>query len=186
MDDSRIIELFEKRDEAAIRAVEHKYSVFLKRIAGNVLKNEQDVEECVSDTYYKAWRRIPPEKPRDLPSFLGKIVRDSAVDVYRSRRTKRRLGTEYELSLDELGELIASEQTPESEFDAKVLSGAVGRYLGTLQVQRQKIFIRRYFFFDSVKTIAASYGMSVSAVKTVLFRLREGLKEFLKKEGFSV
>ena len=186
MDDSRIIELFEERDEDAIREVEQKYSAFLKRIARNVLRSEQDVEECLSDAYYKAWSRIPPEKPRDLPSFLGKIVRDSAIDVYRSRKTKKRLGTEYELSVEELGDVIPSGETPEDELDAKVLCDAIARYLGALPERSQKIFIRRYFFFDPVKTIATSYGMSTSAVKTALFRLREGLKEFLEKEGFTV
>ena len=79
MDDSRIIELFEDRDESAIREVERKYSAFLKKIARNVLKSEQDVEECLSDAYYKVWNRIPPEKPRDLPAFLGKITRDERL-----------------------------------------------------------------------------------------------------------
>ena len=186
MDDSRIIELFEDRDESAIREVERKYSAFLKKIARNVLKSEQDVEECLSDAYYKVWNRIPPEKPRDLPAFLGKITRDEAISVYRARRSKKRIGSEYEISLDELCEVLPSADTPEEEFDARVLCDAIARYLGTLPERTRKIFIRRYFFFDPVKTIATSYGMSVSAVKAALFRLRTGLKEFLTKEGFTV
>ena len=186
MDDSRIIELFEDRDESAIREVERKYSAFLKKIARNVLKSEQDVEECLSDAYYKVWNRIPPEKPRDLPAFLGKITRDEAISVYRARRSKKRIGSEYEISLDELGEILPSADTPEEEFDARVLCDDIASYLGTLPERTQRLFVRRYFFFDPVKTIASSYGMSVSAVKTALFRAREGLKEYLRKEGFSV
>lgn len=186
MDDGSIIRLFEERDEQGIAELETKYSAYLRRIAKNVLRDGRDAEECVNDTYLKVWNRIPPEKPDDLPAFIGKIARDSAIDSYRSKTAKKRRGSEYESSLDELSEVIPSHDTTEGEVNVRLLHEAIASYLLTLSEKSRNMFIRRYYFFDSAKLIAETNVMSVSAVRVTLFRIREGLREYLEKEGFGL
>ncbi len=186
MEDKEIISLFLTRDENAVRQTEIKYSAYLLTIALNILKNREDSSECVNDTYFKAWRSIPPHLPARLRYYLGKITRELSIDRLRKRLSAKRLGTEYELSLDELEECVPAGDNPEQSADVMLLAEAIGKYLKKCGDEARNIFVCRYYFCDSIKAIAEYFGASESKVKSSLFRTRAGLKEYLEKEGFSV
>ena len=186
MDDSEIIALFERRDESAVEAVKEKYSAYLARTVKNVLFDDADVEECLSETYFRIWNKIPPAKPGNFALFIGKIARELAIDSYRTKTAQKRRGSEYELSLAEIGDLIPSEDTADEAVDAAFLKEKISEFLKQTPEKARRVFLRRYFFFDSVKTIAQTYGMSESSVKVTLFRTREKLRKILEKEGFTV
>lgn len=186
MEDSRIIELFQNRDEEAIRQTERKYSRYLYVIAQNILNNAEDSSECVNDTYLKAWNTIPPNLPPRLACYLGKITRELSIGRWHKSRTKKRGGTQYALSLDELEECVPSGSSPEQEADAELLTKTIRDYLQGCKEEARTVFLQRYYFCDSIKFIAENRGMSESKVKSLLYRTRLALKEYLEKEGFVV
>ena len=186
MDDSKIIELYFARNESAISETESKYGRYLSKIAYNVLFDLEDSEECVNSTYMKAWNSIPPQKPNVLSTYLGKITRRLAIDVFRKKHSEKRGKSEYALSLSELDECIPDSSLPEKEFEEKILAESISRFLGTLGKENRDIFICRYYYADSVKEIASFFGASEAKIKSSLFRSRKALKEHLLKEGFSV
>lgn len=186
MEDKEIISLFLTRDENAVRQTEIKYSGYLLTIALNILKNREDSSECVNDTYFRAWNSIPPHLPARLRLYLGKITRELSIDRLRRRLSAKRLGTEYELSIDELEECIPVGDSPEQTADVMLLAEAIGAYLRECRDEARDIFVCRYYFCDSIKAITGYFGASESKVKSSLFRTRAGLKAYLKKEGFSV
>lgn len=183
-ENDRLVSLYWKRDEQAIRETEDKYGPYLFRIADNILGNEEDSREVINDTYFKAWCSIPPHRPENLSAFLAKITREGAIDLYRSRKQKKRKDSEYQMSLDELDECLPSGSRTEEAVEAEMLIRSIEAYLKTLTEQKRVIFICRYFYEDSLKDIAGYQGISVSKVKTMLFRVRKGLKEYLEKEGY--
>lgn len=186
MEDKEIISLFLTRDEDAIKQTEIKYSSYLLTIAFNILHSREDGSECVNDTYFKAWKSIPPHLPARLSCYLGKITRELSIDRLRRRLSKKRLGTEYELSLDELEECVPAGDSPEQSADVMLLAEIIGKYLKKCGDEARNIFVCRYYFCDSIKAIADYFGASESKVKSSLSRTRAGLKEYLEKEGFSV
>ena len=183
MDDRHIVELFEQRDTAAIREAQDAYGRQLTAIAMAVLSDPQDAEECVSDGLLRAWNSIPPHKPTFLGAFLGKIVRQLAIDRLRSREADKRGGGEYLLSLEELSECVGGADTA---FEQAVLTEAIGNWLKTQSPQARWIFLRRYFWFERVEDIARAGGFTQSKVKSTLSRARKGLREHLEKEGFDL
>ena len=185
-DDRQIISMMEQRDESALEQIREKYSAYLTRIAKNVLGNDADAEECVNETLFRIWQKIPPADPPNFPLFIGKIARELAIDTFRAKLTKKRRGSEYEASLNELGDLIPSDDGTSDLIDGILLRDKISEFLRLVPEQKRKIFIRRYFLFDPVKTIARSYGVSESYVKVNLYRTRTKLKEYLEKEGFTV
>ncbi|MDE6763911.1 MAG: RNA polymerase sigma factor [Oscillospiraceae bacterium] len=190
MEDKQIIDLFLNRDENAVRQTELKYSGYLLTIALNILGNREDSGECVNDTYFKAWNSIPPHLPARLRYYLGKITRELSIDRLRKKLSAKRGGknriTEYELSLDELGECVPQKGSPEEEAEISLLAEIISRYLHNCSEEMRNTFMLRYYFCDSIKTISEYFGMSESKVKSILFRAREGLRKELEKEGFSV
>ncbi len=186
MDDKEIINLFLNRKEEAIRQTEKKYERYLFTIAWNVLSNHEDSCECVNDTYFKAWNTIPPHLPERLSYYLGKITRQLSIDRWRRRNSARRGASEYAQSLDELEDCVPASETPEQHVDAIMLAGTIGSYLRMCAADARDIFICRYYFCDSIKAIAGYYGMSEPKVKSMLFRTRRGLKEYLEKEGYTI
>ena len=184
MEDDEIISLYWQRKESAIRETEKKYSHYLMTIAYNILSNKEDSKESVNDTYLKAWNCIPPHKPFILSTFLGKITRQLSIDILRKQHSKKRSGSEYDLSLSELSECIPCHSTPEQAFEQKLLSNAIASYLLTLPKETRHIFLCRYFFLDSIRTIASYYGATESKIKSRLSRTRAGLKLYLEQEGF--
>lgn len=186
MTDQRIVELYWRRDQSAIRETDARYGSFLLSLAMRILSDRGAGEETVNDTYLRAWETIPPARPDALGAFLAKIARAFAIDRWRRRTADKRLPSQYALSLDELGECIPGGESPDAALDARMLADAVGRWLTTLKPQARDAFVCRYFFADSLQDIAARQGVSLSKVKSVLYRARQSLREHLEKEGYSL
>ena len=184
MEDGAIVALYWERKESAIKETSDKYGRYLAKIAWNILADRGDAEESVNDTYLHAWNAMPPHRPQILSTFLGKITRRLSIDLYRRRTSAKRGGSEYALSLDELSDCIQGEGSPEEALDAKELAGQINLFLKELAAEERKLFLRRYYYFDSVAEASASLGMTEGKAKTLLFRIRRKLKEFLEKEGY--
>lgn len=186
MEDGEIIELYWRRDEAAVGETRRKYGPYLTKIAQNILSNREDGEEIVNDTCLKAWNSIPPNRPDSLSAYLGKIVRRLSIDALRARTREKRGAEEYALSLSELEECIPGGSGPEEQLELSLLAQTIGGYLRTLSAQARNAFIGRYFYLDSLKEVAAHLGVSESKAKSLLYRVRQGLKTYLTQEGFTV
>lgn len=182
MEDSKIVELYWQRNESAISATQEKYEKYLSKIAYNILSDIEDSKESVSDTYLRAWYSIPPHKPVRLSAFLSKITRQISIDIYRKRTSKKRIGSEYSLSLEELFDCASPDGNPEKEIDANELCKAISSFVSSLPSETANIFICRYFYFDSVRDIATYTGSSESKIKSILYRTRLDLKKHLEKE----
>lgn len=183
MEDSKIISLFFERSEQAIRELDCKYGGAVRKTAANILDDRQDVEECVNDTYLKVWNSIPPHAPNPLAAYVCRISRNLAINRYHANHAGKR-GTNYGLVLDEMEECIPSGVSVETELEAKELSAAINRFLSTLPPEDRFLFVRRYWYADSVADLAAVTNSKVSRISVRLFRLREKLRNKLVKEGF--
>lgn len=184
--DNEIISLFNERNERALSAVSEKYGSSCSRIAKNILKNDQDAEECVNDTYLKVWESIPPERPNSLGAFIAKITRNSALDRYRSERSEKRGGGEIPLILDELAECVSDNGSVELTAERRELLSAINDFLETLPEQRRVAFVLRYCVCESVKSIASHLGVTQNNVSVNLGRTRKSLIDFLKRKGFEI
>lgn len=183
MDDRHIVDLFWKRSETAIAEASNKYGRYCHHIAYNILHNHQDCEECVNDTYLRAWNSIPPKQPSRLSTFLGKIVRNLSLDRYDKYTAEKRGFGQVPLALDELEECIPAPSHTEQAIDELALVGLLNRFLAGVKPEPRCIFVQRYWYLDPIKDIAADFGISESKVKTTLLRLRRKLKQFLQEEG---
>ncbi len=186
MDDSGIVELYWKRSETAIRETETAYGRYCTAMARNILENEQDAEECVSDAYLRLWNHIPPDRPRNLGLYLSKIVRNLALNRRKAETAAKRGGGQYPAALEELSEVLASVERVEDIWAATYLREQINRFLGTLPKDKRILFLMRYWYMDSIETIAKAGGISQSKVKMTLLRLRRDLKAYLEKEGIEV
>ena len=186
MKDAEIVDLYWERNEVAIQQTQQKYGAYLSKVAYNILSDFEDSKECVNDTYLKAWTSMPPHRPSILSTYLGKIARQLSIDVFRKKNGAKRYASEYAVSLEELGDSFSDGSTPEHSFDAKLLDEAINRFLRTLPEDARNTFIGRYYFFDSLKDVAAYCGMSEAKAKSMLYRTRQGLKVYLVKEGFDL
>ncbi|MBQ2042635.1 MAG: RNA polymerase sigma factor [Firmicutes bacterium] len=183
-DDSGIVELFLERNEQALVFAARKYGVSLRKIALAVLGDESDAQECENDAYLKAWNSIPPNEPRTwLLPYLSKLVRETAIDRLRKEQAKKRAAQFTELT-QEIESSLPSLNDVETEVDGALLSAAISAFLRQQPLQKRNIFLRRYWYMDSVAEIAKRYSVSEGKVKTVLFRLRGDLKDHLKREGY--
>lgn len=186
MRDTEIVQLYWDRDERAIPATGEKYGRYCAAIARNILGSREDAEECVNDTYWSAWNAMPPHRPDRLSVFLGKITRNLAFNRYKQNTAEKRGGGEVPAVLDELAELISGGETPEEALDRGELVAAINGFLETLPAKSRAIFLRRYWYTDSVSGIAERYGMRANAVSMTLSRLRAKLREYLLERGFSL
>ena len=168
MDDTTIIDLYWARSEQALHETELKYGAYCRAIARNILKNPEDTEESI------------------LSAFLGRITRNLAFDRWKAARAEKRGGGELPLALDELDACIAAKGGVEAEFDGKELARAIDAFLRTLPERECSLFLRRYWFVDSVRDIASRYSMNENNVKSILFRTREKLRKYLEEEGITV
>ena len=184
MNDEQIVSLYWDRDESAIRETEEKYDRYLTKIAYNILNNPEDSRESVNDTYLAAWNSMPPHRPSVLSAYLAKLTRRISIDLFRYRTRDKRLGSEYAISLSELNDCVSGGNTTEEIVNVKLLADAIGIYLRTQSAEARTAFLGRYYFLDSVRDVAAYLGISESKCKTLLFRTRKGLREYLEKEGF--
>lgn len=182
MEDTDIIHMFFERDEHAIIHTSEKYNNYCLKIAFNILRDRPDADECVNDVYLKLWNNIPPNMPNSLPSFIAKLTRNHAIDMYKSKHAQRRTESEYSLSLDELAECIPDGK----DFEESDLKDILNRFLREQKADARKIFIRRYFYCEEIVQISQFFGISQSKVKTTLFRTRQKLKEYLRKENYTI
>ena len=184
MDDARIVALFLNRDERAIALAQERYGPRLLAIARNLLGDEGEAEECLNDALFEAWKRIPPHEPSDwLFAFLARIVRAGALNRIKARSAEKR-SAELVALTDELADLLRSSEDTEGAVEAQELSEAVSRYLRGVPEEKRCVFVRRYWYAEPVRQIAARYGISETKVKSLLWRTRQELAKHLKKEGF--
>lgn len=183
MSDSEIVALFWNRNENAISMTSKKYGTYCMRVAMNILNNHSDSEECVNDTYLKAWNSIPPHKPAKLSTFLGKITRNLSFDIYRKKHTNTRGNGEMPVVLDELAEIISGGDIPEDIVIEKELIKEINQFLAGLSDEKRKIFVCRYWYADSVKDIAKKFKMTENNVSVTLARTRKMLRDYLVERG---
>ena len=185
MQDYEIVDLYWARSEYAITETNVKYGGYCRKIAMNIVSSAEDSEECVNDTYLSAWNSMPQERPDLLAPFLAAITRNHAITIYRKNHSQKRGSGQTALALDELFE-VAGPSSTEEEVDLKMLLQHINSFLEGLSSNDRIAFVRRYFYVDSLADIASALGVSESAVKSLLFRQRQKLKDFLTKEGYEL
>ncbi len=183
MDDELIVQLYWDRSEDAITETDRKYGKYCNSIAYGILRDKEDAEESVNDTYMDAWNAMPPHRPSMLATFLGKITRRISIDRWRSKTRQKRGGGEVVLALGELEQCISHGQSPEQEIEKKILGEAINRFLDKLSAEERRVFLARYWYMDSIKEIAAHFKFSQSKVTSMLLRTRNKLRNHLEKEG---
>ncbi len=183
MDDKQIVDLYWERNEKAINATAVKYGGYCYSVAVNILNNPADAEECVNDTYLSAWNSIPPHRPSVLSTFLGKITRRISIDKWRKSGAEKRGGGQTAVVLDELAECIPDKNRVEQAVEAQILADVINSFVKDLQDKDRRVFLCRYFYLDSVESIAERFGYSQSKVKSMLHRTRQKLRTRLEKEG---
>ena len=184
MEDFKIVDMFVNRQELAIKETEIKYSKYLGKIAYNILNDWDDSEEVVNDTYLKSWNSIPPHIPQVRSVFLAKITRETAIDVYRKRNSKKRYASEYAISLEEMDIDTVSDKNVEDEVSTKELSRVISDFISRLEKEQRVMFVGRCYYMDSIRDIAGYTYSSESKVKSCLYRIRKELILFLEREGF--
>lgn len=183
MQDSDIVELYWRRDESAIAETAAKYSAYCYKIAQNILSCHEDSEECVNDTYLAAWNSIPPSRPEQLAAYLGKLVRNLSINRYKSLHAAKRGGGDFALSLDELDDCIPDE---DRERESQQLGELISSFLHTQPTETRQVFVRRYFYSDSLSDICDAFGMSMPRAKSLLHRTRLGLRRYLQSHDINI
>lgn len=184
--DTEIVELYWSRNERVITETSQKYGKYLYTIAYNILYNRLDCEECVNDTYLGTWNRIPPTRPTHFQGFISKITRDLAVDRYRQNTADKRIPSEMTVALEELNQCLSDGPSLEEDMVLQEMVRALNDYVRGLSPRGEFEFICRYYYADCVKDIADMLGISRNTVTRDLSELRESLRAFLEKEGFSI
>ena len=182
MDDNQIIALYWQRNEQAISEIETKYGSYCRSIVYGILQNGADTEECINDTWLRAWDAIPPQKPARLSAFLGRIARNLALDRYDYNHAAKRSGS-FDQLLSELNECIPYSR---DDFARMELTQILNSFFRTLPEAHRNLFLRRYWYCESIEELGRRYRMSQSAVKSRLFRTRNKLKAYLEKEGVGI
>ncbi len=189
MDDSRIVDLYWDRDEQAIAETAEKYGGYCLKISVNILDNHEDAEECVNDTYNRAWNAMPTERPTRLGAFLAKICRNLSLDRYKANHAAKREQSLFVVSLDELNECIPAggfANEAEAAMEAERVGRCINAFLRRQRAEVRDVFICRYFYSESLDSIARRFGMTESKVKSMLHRTRERLRRYLESEGVNV
>lgn len=184
MKDEQIVSLLFEREEAGLAECRQKYERYLSAVGHKILFDEEDVEECVSDTYLAAWNSIPPARPENLGTFLGKVMRRKSIDRVRRLEAAKRSATAASVSFEELSGVLADGRNFTEDLEAKELGGRIAEFLRTLPKRDRQLFIRRYYEYDSVRELAELFRLSESAVKMSLKRSRDRLRETLIREGY--
>lgn len=185
MSDEQIVALYWQRDEQAIRETDIKYKKFLLSVAYNILYDICDSEECLNDTYIGAWNSIPPARPVLLQAFLATIMRRTAIDCYKAKKRQKRIVSELTVSLSEVEDFI-SDDDMYSQTDAKELGRVISDFVRSLSERRMYIFMSRYYIARPIKEIAKLLDCSESTVNKEIALIKRGLKEKLKKEGYTL
>lgn len=185
MTDREILDLFFARSERAVEALEEKFGRLCRRIAMNILGDARDAEECAADTALAVWNTVPPKEPDPLMPYVGRIARNLALDRYRYNRAECRYAGGDAL-LAELEEIVSGTDSPESAADAGALSEAISRFLSGERRDDRRLFVRRYWYGDGVGSCARDAGITPNAAAVRLSRMRERLRRYLMKEGFTL
>ena len=183
MEDVEIVELYWKRDEAAIRETDTRYGGYCRAIARNILQNPRDAEEVLNDTYLHAWNSMPPHRPAVLSAFLGKLTRYAALKRWRDARAQKRGGGETALVYEELSDCLRGGESVELRLEGMELARSIDRFLSAQPATARRVFVCRYWYMDSTADTAAQFGFSQSKVKSLLCRTRGKLRNHLIKEG---
>ena len=183
MEDKQIVDLYWQRSDLAISETNRKYGRYCHTIAYNICGIDEDAEECVNDTWFRAWNLMPDHRPAILSTFLGRITRSISIDCIKTKNRIKRGGGEAVLALDELEECIPGGTNPEQALEEKELARAIGSFVSGLPKTEKKIFVLRYWYVASIDDIAETLGFSIGKVKTSLFRTRKKLKNYLEEEG---
>ena len=180
IEDEQIIELYWQRSENAIQETDKKYGQFLFRIAYNILHDRLDCEECQNDTYLDVWKAIPPTRPTVFPAFITKIMRRIALDRYKEKTAKRRIPSEYTVSMEDIKDTLHSNETVDSEYAAEELGKIISDYVRSLTDRQRYIFIDRFYLAEPVETIASDLAISVPTVYREIDKIKQGLKTYLE------
>lgn len=184
LSDEKIVELYWKRNEQAIRETDIKYKTFLLSVANNIVQDMRDSEECLNDTYIGAWNAIPPARPVLLKSFLTTIMRRIAINRFHANKRQKRIVSEYAVSLSELEDFITNDENTEAELETKELAKAISDYVKSLSDRQMYIFVSRYYIADPISKISGELGCSESTVKREITAIKNGLKKHLESEGY--
>lgn len=185
MDDNRIIELYWERKEDAIKETSIKYGGLCTHIAKNILSSYEDSEECVNDTYFAVWNAIPNERPNILSAFISRITRNLALKKYEYISAAKRNPVAI-TSLEELEDCVSGTNSVESEVESRYIESTLDKFLWRQGEEKRNIFIRRYWYFDSIESICKSTGFSQSKVKSMLYEMRQKLRKYLENEGIEI
>lgn len=186
MRDEEILRLYRERCEEAITETQRQYGALCGAIARNILQNGQDAEECVNDALHRAWCSIPPEEPRSLAAYLGRITRNVALNRLEKQNRQKRGGGEITLIWEELGEMLPDRDTPEQHWERRAIAAALERFLRGLTPEERILFLRRYWWAERLKTAAAHCGIPARRAKSILERLRRALRSELEKEEITL
>lgn len=186
MNDNAIIDLFFRRDQAAILEAQEQYGAYCLSVARNILENEEDSQECLNDLWLKVWNAIPPERPRLLRAYFAKIIRNLAINRHQAQRAQKRAGDRFTLSLEELADCIPDPDTTEEALWSRELGRSLNAFLETEREPDRVLFVRRYFSCESYEEIARDLGLTQGQVKTRLSRMRDRLRKYLNARDFSV
>lgn len=184
MDDLQIIELYFARDEHAIKETDRKYGKLCFRVAKNLLSNNEDSEECVNDTYLTVWNKIPPTRPSNFTAFICKITRNLSLKKMELSNAMKR-SADAVISLSEIEATLPDDSIAPSIEDGEI-GKLISKFLWSEKELDRNIFLRKYWFFDSISDIAEQYSMNENTVKSVLFRSRNRLRDYLRKEGIEI
>ena len=180
MHDQQIVELFWRRDPAAIEQIRERYGNYCFAIAHRILGSDEDAEEAVSDAMFAAWNAMPPHRPETLSAFVGKLTRCAALKKWRDARVGKRGGGEVPLALEELGECVSCGPDPAKALEGRELAELIDVFLQSLRPAERRAFVLRYWYLEPIREIGAQLGASESKVKSMLFRLRKRLASRLQ------
>lgn len=183
MEDRQIVELYWQRSEQAVAETDRKYGRYCEAIAYAVCSDRQDAEECVNDTWLRAWNAMPDKRPTALGAFLGRITRNLAINLFERKNRQKRGGGQMTVALEELEDCIPGREDPQRQVELEELRQALGRFVAELNETEKVVFTARYWYLKSVEEIAGRMGFTQSRVKSLLFRLRRRLGRYLEEEG---
>ena len=185
MTDTEITGLYWSRDERALEATRARYGGFARSLAMNLLGSAEDAEECAQDAYLALWRSIPPERPENLKAYLGRILRNTAADIWNRAHAKKR-DAGLTVLLSELEDCLPAPSDPQAELETRELGRAVTAWLRSQDPDSRALFLRRYWYGQELKTLAREWGVSANALAQRMHRLRNSLRAALEKEGFVI
>ena len=184
--DEQIIELYWQRNETAIQETDRKHGKLLFGIAYNILHDRLDCEECQNDTYLSVWNAIPPTRPIKFPAFITHIMRNIAINRFKEKTSKKRIPSELTVSMDDVNDILRSDETVETEYEAEEVGKIINNYIRQLSERQRYIFIDRFYLAEPVDTIANDLSISVPTVYREIDRIKQGLKLHLERNDIFI